>query len=73
VIGDPERTFAMAGRLEEEGIIVNPVVPPAVPVQDSLIRVSVMASFLQEELADALRSFKAVGTRLGLIGERRTS
>lgn len=67
LIGDDERTFLMAGGLEEEGVIVNPVVSPAVPRGGALIRVSVMASMDRGELERALDRFKLVGARLGLI------
>jgi 7-keto-8-aminopelargonate synthetase-like enzyme len=67
LIGDEEKTFLMAGGLEDEGVIVNPVVSPAVPKEGSLIRVSVMASLGDDELGTALDRFKRVGGRLGLI------
>ena len=67
LIGDEEQTFLMAGGLEDEGVIVNPVVSPAVPKEGSLIRVSVMASLGDDELATALDRFKLVGGKLGLI------
>ncbi len=67
LICDEEKTFLMAGGLEDEGVIVNPVVSPAVPKEGSLIRVSVMASLGDDELATALDKFKLVGGRLGLI------
>ncbi|MEA3408866.1 MAG: pyridoxal phosphate-dependent aminotransferase family protein, partial [Candidatus Eisenbacteria bacterium] len=67
LIGDEEKTFLMAGGLEDEGVIVNPVVSPAVPKEGSLIRISVMASLADDELATALDKFKLVGGKLGLI------
>ena len=67
IIGDDAKTFEMAGLLEEEGIIVNPVVPPAVPAEASLIRVSVMATQSREELTRAMDKFKLVGKKLGIL------
>jgi 8-amino-7-oxononanoate synthase len=67
LIGDDTVTFQMAGALEDEGVIVNPVVPPAVPPGSSLIRVSVMASLSEQDLGAALGSFRRVGKRLGVI------
>lgn len=67
LIGDDEKTFKMAGGLEEEGVIVNPVVPPAVPKESSLIRVSVMATLSLENLEMALDKFNLVASRLGII------
>jgi 7-keto-8-aminopelargonate synthetase-like enzyme len=67
LVGDEEKTFLMAGGLQEEGIIVNPVVSPAVPKDGSLIRISIMASLSDDDLGTALEKFSLVGGRLGLI------
>ena len=67
LIGDDERTFKMAGGLQDEGVVVNPVVPPAVPRGGSLIRGSLMATFTQGQLEQALDKFKKVGRRVGII------
>lgn len=67
LIGDETKTFRMAGGLEDEGVIVNPIVSPAVPPDSSLIRVSVMASLSVEQLETALEKFRLVGRRLGVI------
>jgi 8-amino-7-oxononanoate synthase len=67
LIGDDSRAFRMAGALEDEGVVVNPVVPPAVPRGSSLIRISVMASLSPEQLGTALEKFDLVGRRLGVI------
>lgn len=64
---DDEITFKMAGSLEAEGVFVNPVVPPAVPKGSSLIRISIMASLSEEELAIALDKFRSVGQKLAII------
>lgn len=66
-IGNDEKTFQMTAALEDEGVFVNPVVPPAVSAESSLIRVSVMASLSQHDLEFAVDKFKRVGKRLGLI------
>jgi 8-amino-7-oxononanoate synthase len=67
LIGDDVKTMRMATELEEEGVFVNPVIPPAVSVEASLIRISVMASLSQEELEFAVGKFKIIGKRIGLI------
>jgi 8-amino-7-oxononanoate synthase len=66
-IGDEEITFQMAGLLEDEGVIVNPIVSPAVPREASLIRASMIASLTREDIEFALDRFAAVGKRVGLI------
>ena len=67
LIGDDAKTFRMAGELEDEGVIVNPIVSPAVPPGSSLIRVSIMASLSDDELGAALEKFRVVGRRLGVV------
>jgi 7-keto-8-aminopelargonate synthetase-like enzyme len=67
LIGDDERTFKMAGGLQDEGVVVNPVVPPAVPREGSLIRVSLMATFTSGQLEQALEKFTKVGRAVGII------
>lgn len=67
LINDDEKAFKMTGQLEEEGVFVNPVVPPAVPRGSSLIRVSIMASLSEEELRVALDKFNLVGKNLKII------
>lgn len=67
LVGDDEKAMRMAGELEEEGVFVNPIIPPAVSAESSLIRISVMSTFSQSELEFALKKFKLVGRRLGLI------
>jgi len=67
LIGDDVKTMRMASELEEEGVFVNPVIPPAVSVEASLIRISVMASLSQEELEFAIDKFRLIGKRIALI------
>jgi 8-amino-7-oxononanoate synthase len=53
--------------LRNEGIFVNPIISPAVPQDQALIRVSIMATHKEEQLQFALDVFKGVGKRLGII------
>lgn len=66
-IGDDEKTLRMSTELEEEGVFVNPILPPGVSVESSLIRISIMANHSQDDLEFALDKFKTVGKRLNLI------
>jgi 8-amino-7-oxononanoate synthase len=67
LIGNDQKTFQMSVDLEEEGVYVNPVIPPGVSAESSLIRISAMASLSTEDLEYALDKFRLVGKRLGLI------
>ena len=66
-IGDDELAYQAAGRLEQEGVFANPVVFPAVPHGQAIIRVSLMATHSEEQLAQAVAQFKLVGRELGII------
>ncbi len=66
-VGDVLKVFQMCMMLHEEGVFVNPVVPPGVPPGRSLIRVSCMATHTPEQMNFALEKFEKVGKALGLI------
>ena len=51
---DPERTLVVAKRLLEEGVYVNPVLPPAAPADGCLLRTSYMASLTEALLDEAM-------------------
>ena len=51
---DPERTLVVAKRLFDEGVYVNPVLPPAAPADGCLLRTSYMASLTEELLDEAM-------------------
>ncbi len=67
-VGDNMRAFAFCKRLQDEGIFVNPVVAPAVPPGDQLIRISLMSTHTPEQIDFALEKLAKVGRELELIG-----
>jgi len=66
-VGDMMTCFKMCKRLEEEGVFVNPVVAPAVPQTDTLIRLSVMATHTEKQVMFALDKMGKVGKELHVI------
>ncbi len=62
-----ESAMRMAVRLQQEGVFVNPVVPPAVPPNCALIRISLMATHTEEQIEFALEKLAKVGRELGLL------
>lgn len=66
-IGDDDKTYQLAGRLEQEGVFANPVVYPAVPRGSSIIRISLMATHTEEQLGHAADKFRLVGRELGIV------
>ncbi|HON17775.1 MAG TPA: pyridoxal phosphate-dependent aminotransferase family protein [Salinivirgaceae bacterium] len=53
-VRDNMKVLRIARNLLDEGIFVNPVIPPAVPKEDSLIRFSLMATHTFEQLDFAI-------------------
>ena len=66
-VGDMMNSFKMWKQLDEEGVFINPVVPPAVPPNDTLIRTSFMATHTKEQLDEALEKFEKIGKNIGII------
>jgi len=67
IVGDDMKTIFLWKRLFEEGVFVNPVLPPAVPPNKSLLRTSYMATHTDEQLDRVLEIFYKVGREMGLI------
>lgn len=66
-IRDTDKTFLVTKMLWDEGIFVNPVVPPACSPQDTLIRFSLMATHTQEQVERALEGMVRVFKALELL------
>ena len=67
LIGDDTKTFLFWKALFAAGIYVNPVVPPGVPPNQSLLRTSYMATHTDAQLDRVLETFKTIGKQLDLI------
>ena len=67
IIGDDDVTFMMWKFLREEEIFANPIIYPAVPKGQALIRTSYSATHKEEELDAVLRGFEKCGKILGII------
>jgi len=68
LVGDWERCLGMWKYLQEEGIFVNPVLPPGVPPGRCMIRISVTAGHTRQQLNWALGRFAMAGRKFGLLG-----
>lgn len=67
IIGYDEPTFLTWKLLFERGLYTNPVVTPAVPAGQALLRTSYMATHTREQLDRALDILATTGRQLGLI------
>jgi len=66
-IGPDLKTLAFWRSLYDAGLFTNPVLPPAVPPNRSLIRTSYMATHTDEDTDQALDIFRKVGKKEGLL------
>jgi 8-amino-7-oxononanoate synthase len=67
LMGEMERAFMMWKILSDEGVFVNPVVPPATQPGRCLIRTSYMATHTDEMLDRVLVILERAGKKLGVI------
>ncbi|MBQ4306426.1 MAG: 8-amino-7-oxononanoate synthase, partial [Bacteroidales bacterium] len=62
-----DKTFLFTRMAFDEGVFINPVVSPAVPPEDTLVRFSLMASHTREQVDTALDKLGKCARRLGII------
>ncbi len=67
LVGTEDQLFMMWKILREEGIFANPVLPPAVPPDKTLIRTSYTATISDEEIKKVLDAFYKAGKAVGVI------
>ncbi|HAR38346.1 MAG: 8-amino-7-oxononanoate synthase [Bacteroidetes bacterium GWD2_45_23] len=66
-VRDNDKTFLVTKLLFEEGIFVNPVVPPAVSSNDTLIRYSLMATHTFEQVDRSIELITAIFKKTGVL------
>ena len=67
-VRDMDKTFHVTRMLFDEGIFVNPVVPPACASGDTLIRFSLMATHTREQVDYALEKMQKCFKALKIFG-----
>lgn len=66
-VRDTEKTFIATARAFEEGVFINPVIPPACAPHDTLVRVALMATHTKEQVDRAVASLGKVFCELDII------
>lgn len=64
-------TLLACKRLFEEGVYVNPVLPPATPVGECLIRTSYTATHTKQQIEEAARLIRKVFDELDIQNEKK--
>ena len=68
-VGDEIKTLKIVKFLESKGIFATPVLPPAVPKGESLVRTSYMATHTSEQLTKVLEVFAEAKKELEIPGK----
>jgi 8-amino-7-oxononanoate synthase len=66
-IRDDIKSLILTQKLLGEGIFVNPVVSPAVPKEDCLIRYSLMATHTKEQVDISIEKITKIAKELGIL------
>ena len=66
-IHDVEKTFVVVARAYEDGVFINPVIPPACAPQDSLVRFALMATHTKDEVERAVNILKKIFVEMDII------
>ena len=66
-IRDNIKTFTITHHLLEDGVFVTPVIAPAVPSDETLIRVALMATHTHEQIDTAVDKIHKVFKQLGVL------
>jgi 8-amino-7-oxononanoate synthase len=69
VVGDSVDTFKVCKLMQDEGVFINPVVPPAVQPGQSLIRFSVMSTHTHDQLDFALDKIAKIAKQIPFRAE----
>ena len=59
-VRDVEKTFVVTARAFDEGVFINPVIPPACAPQDTLVRFALMATHTEEQVERGVQILKKV-------------
>lgn len=66
-VRDVEKTFMVTAMAFEEGVFINPVIPPACAAQDTLVRYALMATHTKEQIDRSVDALKRVFKKLDII------
>ncbi len=66
-VRDTDKTFQAVAMAFNEGVFINPVIPPACAPQDTLVRYALMANHTREQVDESVEKLKKVFKELDII------
>lgn len=69
-VRDVEKTFVVTKMAFDNGVFINPVIPPACAPQDTLVRFALMATHTEEQVERGVQALKKVFTELGILNKK---
>lgn len=66
-VRDTDKTFRAVAMAFEEGVFINPVIPPACAPQDTLVRYALMATHTHEQVDKSVEKLKKVFRELEIL------
>ena len=66
-VRDTDKAFQAVAEAFNEGVFINPVIPPACAPQDTLVRYALMATHTKEQVDESVKRLKKVFQRLEII------
>lgn len=66
-VRDADKTFIITKLAFDEGVFINPVIPPACAPQDTLVRVALMATHTKEQVDSAVAKLKKCFVAMGVL------
>ncbi len=66
-VRDTDKTFKAVAKAFNEGVFINPVIPPACAPQDTLVRYALMATHTREQVDESVEKLKKVFKELEIF------
>ena len=66
-VRDTDKTFMAVAKAFNEGVFINPVIPPACAPQDTLVRYALMANHTREQVDESVVKLKKVFKELEIL------
>lgn len=66
-VRDMDKTFLVTKMAFDEGVFINPVIPPACAPQDTLVRFALMANHTKEQVDEAIEKLTKVFKQLDIL------